>query len=559
MDVESLDDFGETIMNGLMMETPLLVSALIRHADRHHGSAEIVSRRIEGDIHRYTYREAHTRIRRLANALARLGAKPGDRIATLAWNGYRHFELCYAISGSGMVYHTVNPRLFPEQIAWIMNDAEDTLLFLDLTFVPLIEKLGPTLRSLKRIVIMTDRAHMPASTTIANAACYEDLLACESDAFDWPELDESTACGLCYTSGTTGNPKGALFSHRSTVLHAYGICMPDVMALSSRDCVLPVVPMFHANAWGTPYAVALTGAKVVFPGAALDGKSLHELFEAEGVTYSAGVPTVWLGLLQYMREHDKKFTTLERTCVGGAACPPAMMRAFKEEFGVELYHAWGMTELSPLGSYCRLQHKHRSLPAEAQRAIREKQGHVVFGVDWKIVDGEGQELPWDGKAFGDLHVRGPWVIRQYYKSDKSPLVDGWFPTGDVATIDPDGYMQITDRSKDVIKSGGEWIGSIDLENVAMSHPAVLEAAVIACRHPKWDERPLLVVVKKPGQEVDREALLRYYEGKVAKWWIPDDVVFVSELPHTATGKLLKTKLREQYRDHKLPSASGVAA
>jgi fatty-acyl-CoA synthase len=536
-----------------MMETPLLVSSLIRHADRHHGSAEIVSRRVEGDIHRYTYREAHTRTRRLANALKRLGAKPGDRIATLAWNGYRHLELCYAISGAGMIYHTVNPRLFPEQLAWIMNDAEDLLLFFDLTFVPLVEKLGPALKSIRKFVVMTDRAHMPAS--MPDALCYEELVEAEKDDFEWPELDEDTACGLCYTSGTTGNPKGALFSNRSTVLHAYAISMPDVMCLSSRDCILPVVPMFHANAWGVPYAAALTGAKLVMPGAALDGKSLHELFEQERVTYSAGVPTVWLGLLQYMRQSGSKFTTLVRTCVGGAACPPAMMRAFKDEFDVELYHAWGMTELSPLGCFCRLQNQHLDLPGEEQRALLEKQGHVVFGVDWKIVDGEGNELPWDGKAFGDLHVRGPWVIRQYYKGEKSPLVNGWFPTGDVATIDPDGYMQITDRSKDVIKSGGEWIGSIDLENVAMSHPAVLEAACIATKHPKLDERPLLVVVKKPGQELDRETLLKYYEGKVAKWWIPDDVVFVNELPHTATGKLLKTKLREQFREHTLPTAA----
>ena len=545
------------IMNGLMQQTPLLVSSLIRHADRHHGSAEIVSRRVEGDIHRYTYRDAHKRMRRLANALKRLGAKPGDRIATLAWNGYRHLELCYAISGAGIIYHTVNPRLFPEQLAWIMNDAEDLLLFFDLTFVPLVEKLKPALKSIKKFVVMTDRAHMPAS--IPDALCYEELVEAEKDDFEWPEIHEDTACGLCYTSGTTGNPKGALFSNRSTVLHAYAISMPDVMCLSSRDCVLPVVPMFHANAWGVPYAAALTGAKLVMPGSGLDGKSLHELFEQERVTYSAGVPTVWLGLLQYMRQSGSKFTTLARTCVGGAACPPAMMRAFKDEFGIELYHAWGMTEMSPLGCFCRLQNQHLDLPVDEQRALLEKQGHVVFGVDWKIVDGEGNELPWDGKAFGDLHVRGPWVIRQYYKGEKSPLVNGWFPTGDVATIDSDGYMQITDRSKDVIKSGGEWIGSIDLENVAMSHPAVLEAACIAARHPKWDERPLLIVVKKPGQDLDRETMLKYYEGKVAKWWIPDDVIFVNELPHTATGKLLKTKLREQYREHPLPTAEKARA
>ena len=547
-------------MNGLMMELPLLISSLIRHADRHHGNTEIVSRRVEGDyIHRYTYREAHTRSRRLANALVKLGAKPGDRVATLAWNGYRHFELHYAVAGAGMILHTVNPRLFPEQIAWIMNDADDAVLFIDLTFLPLVEKLRPQLKSVKTVVLLTDREHMPASSAIPDLRCYEELVASESDLFEWPELDENTACGLCYTSGTTGNPKGALFSHRSTVLHAYAISLPDTMCLSARDCVLPVVPMFHANAWGTPYAAALTGCKLVFPGSALDGKSLHELFESEHVTYSAGVPTVWLGLLQYMRESKKEFSTLQRTCVGGAACPPAVMRAFKEEFGVDLYHAWGMTEMSPLGSLCKLQNRHLGLPREEQQKILEKQGHVVFGVDWKIVDGDGKELPWDGAAFGDLHVRGPWVIRQYFKGEKSPLVDGWFPTGDVATIDADGYMHITDRSKDVIKSGGEWISSIDLENVAMSHPAVLEAAVVAAKHPKWDERPLLVIVKKAGASVEREELLKYYEGKVAKWWIPDDVVFVHELPHTATGKLLKTKIREQLKDHKLPTASVAPA
>src|SRR6185369_13611294 len=371
-------------------------------------------------------------------------------------------------------------------------------------------------------------------------------------------VDEHTACGLCYTSGTTGNPNGALFSHRSNVLHAYGVALPDTMCLSATDSVLPVVPMFHANAWGICHAAPLVGAKLVFPGAALDGKSLHELFEAERVTYSAGVPTVWLGLLQYLRQSGARFTTLKRTVVGGSACPPAIMRAFRDEYGVEVLHAWGMTELSPLGSLCRLKNKHLDLPPEARERIREKQGRVPFGVDWKIVDAAGSELPWDGVAFGDLHVRGPWVVRDYYKGMKGPLVDGWFPTGDVATIDADGYMQITDRSKDVIKSGGEWISSIDLENVAMSHPAVLEAAVIACHHPKWAERPLLIVVRKPGAAVEREELLRYYEGKVAKWWIPDDVVFVPELPHTATGKLLKTKLREQYGAYVLPTAAETA-
>ena len=541
-------------MDGLMMQMPLLVSSLLAHADRHHGDTEIVSRRVEGDIHRYTYRDAHRRARRLANALHALGASEGDRVSSLAWNGHRHFELFYAVAGAGLVMHTVNPRLFPEQVAWIIDDAGARLLFVDLTFMPLVEKIAPLCPKVEHVVVMTDRAHMPASA-LPGLLCYEELLAAQDDDYDWPQVDENTACGLCYTSGTTGNPKGALFSHRSNVLHAYGVALPDTMCLSATDSVLPVVPMFHANAWGICHAAPLVGAKLVFPGAALDGKSLHELFEAEHVTYSAGVPTVWLGLLQYLRQSGARFSTLKRTVVGGSACPPAIMRAFRHEYGVEVLHAWGMTELSPLGSLCRLKNKHLALSHDARERIREKQGRVPFGVDWKIVDAAGTELPWDGVAFGDLHVRGPWVVRGYYKSTKSPLVDGWFPTGDVATIDPDGYMQITDRSKDVIKSGGEWISSIDLENVAMAHPAVLEAAVIACHHPKWGERPLLIVVRKSGAALERDELLRYYDGKVAKWWIPDDVVFVAELPHTATGKLLKTKLREQYGAHVLPTAA----
>ena len=541
-------------MNGLMMEVPLLVSSLIRHADRHHGAVEVVSRRVEGDMHRYTYREAHTRARRLANALRTLGAKPGDRIGSLAWNGYRHFELFYAVAGSGMVMHTVNPRLFPEQIAWIVNDAEDGLLFIDATFLPLVEKILPSCPTVRAAVLMADRERMPAQTSIPRLVCYEDLLDAESADFDWPALEEDTACGLCYTSGTTGNPKGALFSHRSTVLHAMGAAMPNAMGLSALDCILPVVPMFHANAWGIPYAAPMVGAKLVFPGAALDGKSLHELFESERVTFSGGVPTVWLGLLNYLRESGARFSTLKRTVVGGACCAPAMIRAFEDDYGVELHHAWGMTETSPLGSLCRLANQHLGLPREEQHRLLEKQGHTVYGVDWKIVDADGVELPWDGKTYGNLMVRGPWVVRAYFKQAANPLVDGWFPTGDVATIDADGYMQITDRSKDVIKSGGEWISSIELESLAMAHPGVLEAAVIGCAHPKWDERPLLVVVRREGNRVERDELLRFYEGKVAKWWIPDDVLFVAELPHTATGKLQKMKLREMLKDYKLPSA-----
>ncbi|MGH8541966.1 MAG: 3-(methylthio)propionyl-CoA ligase [Stenotrophobium sp.] len=541
-------------MQGLMMDLPLMISALLAHADQYHGDTEIVSRTVEdGSIHRYTYHDAHVRTRKLANALTRLGVKPGERVATLAWNGYRHFELYYAISGMGAVTHTVNPRLFPEQIGWIVNHAEDQYVFFDLTFAPLVEALAPRCPTVKGWVAMTDRAHLPQIKGVT-PLCYEDLLAAESDNYTWPQFDEKTAACLCYTSGTTGNPKGVLFSHRSTLLHAYATVMPDVMCLSSRDVVLPVVPMFHVNAWGTPYSCAMTGAKIVFPGAGLDGASLYELFEAEGVTFSAGVPTVWLGLLQYLQKNNLKFSTPWRSTVGGSACPPALMTAFQRDYGVKLHHGWGMTEMSPLGTYNTLKEKHLKLDKEQQFAVEIKQGRPIFGVGLKIVDGEGKELPRDGKAFGDLLVRGPWILGRYYKVDADPLQDGWFPTGDVATLDEDGYVQITDRSKDVIKSGGEWISSIDLENIAVGHPAVAEAAVIGVHHPKWDERPLLIVVKKSGQEVGKAELLKFYEGKIAKWWTPDDVAFVDQLPHTATGKLLKTKLREDFKAYRLPSA-----
>jgi len=539
-------------MRGLMMDMPLLISGLIRHADRHHGDIEIVSRRVEGDMHRQTYREAHARSRRLAKALAAMGLQPEDRVGSLAWNGYRHFELYYAAAGSGMVMHTINPRLFPEQINWIVEDAQDRALFVDLTFVPLVKKHCRAKIAPERIVVMTDRAHMPAEA--GGWSCYEELLAAQDDRFEWPALDEETAAILCYTSGTTGNPKGALYSHRSTLLHAYGICLPDALCLSTRDTVLPIVPMFHVNAWGLPFAAPLVCSKIVFPGAALDGKSVYELFESERVTFSAGVPTVWGGLIQYLKQNNLKLSTLKRTIIGGAALPPAMMRTLEDDYGVEVAHAWGMTEMSPLGCVGKLKGKHESLSADEKRAIREKQGRVVYGVDWKIVDGEGRELPWDGKAFGDLHVRGPWVVERYFKANSTALTDGWFATGDVATIDPDGYLRITDRSKDVVKSGGEWISSIALENLAMAHPAVQEAAVVACKHPKWDERPLLIVVRKPGAKLDREELLAFYDGKVARWWVPDDVVFVDELPHTATGKLLKTELRARFAQHVLPTA-----
>ena len=541
-------------MLGLMMNVPLTISSLIRHADRHHGDTEIVSRTAEGPIHRYTYRDAHARARKMANALTRLGVKTGDRIGTLAWNGFRHLELYFGVTGMGAVIHTVNPRLFPDQIAYIVNHAEDSYIFFDLTFAPLIEKLAPHCKGVKGWIAMTDRTHMPQQQ-IPGLLCYEDLLGAESADFEWPEFDENTASGLCYTSGTTGNPKGVLYSHRSTVLHAYGAALPDGLNLSARDVVLPVVPMFHVNAWGLPYSCAAVGAKMVFPGAGLDGKSLHELFEAEGVTMTAGVPTVWLGLLTYMKQNNLRFSTVKRTVIGGSACPPAMIKTFEEDFGVHVLHAWGMTEMSPLGTACSFKAKHMKMSAEEQRKLQAKQGRVIYGVDMKIVDGDGNALPHDGKAFGDLLVKGPWILREYYKGEGgNPLTaGGWFPTGDVATIDSDGYIQITDRSKDVIKSGGEWISSIDLENIAVGHPAVAEAAVIGVHHPKWDERPLLIIVRKPGMDVTREEMLKFYEGKAAKWSMPDDVVFVEQIPHTATGKLSKLTLRQQFADYKLPA------
>jgi acyl-CoA synthetase (AMP-forming)/AMP-acid ligase II len=547
-------------MNGLMMQQPLLISSLLIHAERHHGEQEVVSRRVEGDVHRITYRDLAVRSRRMANALAAAGVKFGDRVATLAWNGYRHLELYYAVSGSGAVLHTLNPRLHPDQVVWIADHAEDQVLFFDLTFLPLIEAIAGRVKTIKAFVAMTDRAHMPASSTLPGLLCYEDLIEGASERFDWPVFDENTASSLCYTSGTTGNPKGALYSHRSTMLHTFAAALPDALSCSARDVILPVVPMFHVNAWGLPYAACMVGAKLVFPGPFLDGKSLHELFESEGVTVSAGVPTVWQGLLTHVEANNLKFSTMRRTIIGGSACPPAMMRAFQERYDVQVLHAWGMTEISPLGTACTFKPKHLSIGAEQRIAVQSKQGRAVFGVDMKIVGDDGQELPWDGKTSGELLVRGPWVISGYFRGDGgSPLMNdeqgrGWFPTGDVSTIDADGFMQITDRAKDVIKSGGEWIGSIDLENVAMAHPALAMAACIGAKHPKWDERPLLVVVKKPGAEITKQEILAHFEGKIAKWWTPDDVVFVDAIPLGATGKMQKNKLREQFADYKLPTA-----
>src|SRR6187402_1705769 len=489
-------------MNGLMMQQPLLISSLLVHAERHHGEREVVSRRVEGDLHRTTYRELASRSRRMANALAARGIGFGDRVATLAWNGYRHMELYYAASGSGAVLHTLNPRLHPDQVVWIADHAEDQVLFFDLTFLPLIEAIASRVKTIKAFVAMTDRAHMPPSGragNVPNLLCYEELINDASDSFEWPEFDENTASSLCYTSGTTGNPKGALYSHRSTVLHTFAAALPDSLSCSARDVILPVVPMFHVNAWGLPYAACMVGAKLVFPGPFLDGKNLHELFESEGVTVSAGVPTVWQGLLAHVEANNLKFSTMRRTIIGGSACPPAMMQAFQDRYDVAVLHAWGMTEMSPLGTACTFKAAHLSMGAEQRLAVQAKQGRAVFGVDMKIVDEEGEELPWDGKTSGELLVRGPWIIASYFKGEGGdPLVNGWFPTGDVSTIDADGFMQITDRAKDVIKSGGEWISSIDLENAAMAHPGVAEAAVVGVRHPKWDERPLLLVVRKAG-------------------------------------------------------------
>lgn len=544
-----------------MMQRPLLISSLLEHAARWHADTEIVSRTVESGadfvLHRYTYRDALKRAKRLAKALTRLGVDRGERIGTLAWNGYRHFELYYGVSGMGAVIHTINPRLFPEQITYIINHAEDQYLFFDLTFAPLVEKLVPALKGVKGFVAMTDRAGMNntlAGCTIPNLMCYDDLLAAESEDYEWPAFDESTPSSLCYTSGTTGNPKGVLYSHRSTLIHTYGAMSPDAFCLKSQDVVLPVVPMFHVNAWGLPYICAAAGAKLVLPGAALDGASLHRLFEEEEVTMSAGVPTVWMGLLNHVKSNNLKFSTFRETVIGGSACPPAMIESFERDYGVTVIHAWGMSEMSPLGTMCRLKAKHLKLAPAQQFALKTKQGRAIFGVELRIVDGEGKPLPHDGKAFGDLMVRGPWILERYFKEEKPALRDGWFATGDVATIDADGFMQITDRSKDVIKSGGEWISSIDLENIAVAHPSVMEAGVIGVAHPKWDERPLLVVVRKKDAEVSKEELLAFFQGKIAKWWMPDDVVFVDQLPHTATGKLLKTKMREDFRGYKLPGA-----
>jgi acyl-CoA synthetase (AMP-forming)/AMP-acid ligase II len=544
-------------MHGLMMDRPLLIQSLIRYAARYHAETEIISRTTEGPLHRYTYADAEPRAKQLAKGLMRLGVGFGDRVATIAWNNHRHFEAYYAVSGIGAVCHTINPRLFADQLAYIVNHAQDKVLLIDLTFVPLAERMAASWPAIEHYVVMTDRAHMPA-TSLPNVLCYEDIVAAETPELDWPEFDENTASSLCYTSGTTGNPKGALYSHRSTLLHSYALCASNNVGIAMHDVLCPIVPMFHVNAWGIPYAAAMAGAKLVFPGSRLDGASLQELFEGEGVTCALGVPTVWLGLLQHLETTGKRIDSVKRVTCGGAAVPIAMIRTFAERYGVTLIHGWGMTEMSPVGSLSTPKPRLMAEDPEADYACRARQGTPLYGVEFKIVDPDGQRLPEDGIASGELLVRGPWVIGAYYQDEAASEAafdsEGWFRTGDVATIDGEGCMQIVDRSKDVIKSGGEWISSIDLENAAMDHPDVHEAAVIGLPHPKWDERPLLVLVAKPGCELAADAVIGFLEGRVAKWQLPDEVVFVEEMPHGATGKVLKTQLREMFKDHRLRTA-----
>jgi len=542
-------------MFGLMQDWPLLCHRVIDHAATYHAARPVVSRSLEGPIHTTNYAEIRSRALKIAQRLERDGVRLGDRVATLAWNTWRHLEAWYGIMGIGAIYHTVNPRLFAEQIVWIINHAEDRVILVDLTFVPLLEKLANKLPTVERYIVLTDAAHMP-STTLRNAVAYETWIAEADGDFAWKSFDENTAAGMCYTSGTTGNPKGVVYSHRSNILLALTANEPDAFGLSSRDVVMPVVPLFHANGWSTALSAPMAGASMVMPGMKLDGASVHGMLTAYRVSCTAAVPTIWLMLLQHLEATGGKLPDLKRVVIGGSACPRAMAQKFEDVYGVQVIHAWGMTEMSPLGSLCTLKPEYASLTGEAKLDILQKQGHPPFMVEMKIADDAGRRVPWDGKSFGRLMVRGPAVARAYYKDDGGDILDGegFFDTGDVATMDPYGYMQVTDRSKDVIKSGGEWISSIDLENLAVGHPKVAEAAVIGIRHPKWDERPLLVVVMKTGESMGKDEILGYMQGKIAKWWMPDDVVFVDEIPHTATGKIQKTTLRERFKDYRLPSA-----
>jgi fatty-acyl-CoA synthase len=543
-------------MLGLMQNWPLLCHRIIDHAATFHPERRVISRSLEGPIVETNYRNVRSRALRMAKRLDKDGIKLGDRVATLAWNTWRHLEAWYGIMGVGALYHTVNPRLFPEQIVQIVNHAEDRLLLADLTFVPLLEKIADKLPSIERFVILTDAAHMPA-TSLRNAVAYESWLAEVDDDFQWASFDENTAAGMCYTSGTTGGPKGVVYSHRSNVLHSMIAALPDAMGLASNDIVLPVVPMFHANCWGMALTAPMVGAAMVMPGGKLDGASVYELLDTYKVSMTAAVPTVWLMLLQHLEANKLKLPHLKKVVIGGSACPRAMTQAFQDNYDVQVIHAWGMTEMSPLGTLGSIKPEYAHLTGEAKLDVQVKQGHPPFGVEMKITDDEGKELPWDGKRFGRLKVRGPAVTSSYFKGEGGELLDehGFFDTGDVATMDQHGYMQITDRSKDVIKSGGEWISSIDLENLAVGHPDVAEAAVIGIAHPKWDERPLLIVIPKADRQISKNDLLKFMEGKIAKWWMPDDVVFVKEIPHTATGKIQKTTLRDQFRDYRLPTAA----
>ncbi len=541
-------------MLGLMQDWPLLCHRVIDHAAVNHAERRVVSRSVEGPLHSTTYAALRSRALRVAKRLDQDGIRLGERVATLAWNTWRHLEAWYGITGIGAIYHTVNPRLFPDQIAWIVNHAEDRVMMTDLTFVPLLEKLAEKLPTIQRYVVLTDAAHMPA-TTLRNAVPYEQWIAEVDDDFAWASLDENTAAGMCYTSGTTGNPKGVVYSHRSNVLHSMMASAPDAMGISSRDVVLPVVPMFHANCWGLALTSPMMGATLVMPGAKLDGASIYELLNEYRVTFTAAVPTVWMMLLQFLEANNAKLPYMKRVVIGGSACPRAMTKTFQEVYGVDVCHAWGMTEMSPLGTLGSIKPDYANLSSEERLDLQVKQGHPPFGVEMKITDDAGKGLPRDGKTFGRLKVRGPAIAKSYFKEDGHILdAEGFFDTGDVATMDRCGYMQITDRSKDVIKSGGEWISSIELENLAVGHPKVNEAAVIGVRHPKWDERPLLVVTLKQGQSATKDEILGFMRGKTANWWLPDDVVFVDEIPHTATGKIQKTVLRERYRDFVLPAA-----
>ena len=545
-------------MLGLMQDWSLLLHRIIDHAANFHGERKVISRSIEGPIHTTDYRQVRARALKVSQRLSKDGIKLGDRVATLAWNTWRHLEAWYGIVGIGAIYHTVNPRLFPDQVIWIINHAEDRVMMTDLTFVPFLEKIADKLPTIERYILLTDAAHMP-KTTLKNAVAYEDWIAEADGDFKWASFDENTAAGMCYTSGTTGHPKGVLYSHRSNVLHAYIAALPDSKGICSRDVVMPVVPMFHANCWSLAFSTPMVGATMVMPGAKMDGASIYELLDTFKVSFTAAVPTVWLMLLQDLEKTGRRLPHLKRVVIGGSACPRAMTKAFQEKYGVEVVHAWGMTEMSPLGSLCTMKPEYASLEGDARLNVQMKQGHPPFGVDMKITDDAGRDLPWDGKTFGRLNVRGPAVAKAYYKGEGGEAFDkdGWFDTGDVATMDQYGYMQITDRAKDVIKSGGEWISSIDVENLAVGHPKVAEAAVIGVSHPKWDERPLLVIVLKKGETVTKEELLEFMQGKIAKWWMPDDVVFVEDIPHTATGKIQKITLRQRFKDYRLPTVESV--